>query len=68
MFTTVESSGSAAGKPPQNFNNSRGSATIFFPNAWPNQVEQGNPRTIPKILKINRTRNPTGGLPVHYVG
>jgi len=27
MFTTVESSGSAAGKPPQNFNNSRGSAS-----------------------------------------
>jgi len=29
-----------------------------------NKTEQGNPITILKNLKINRTRNPTGGLPV----
>jgi hypothetical protein len=28
MFTTVEPSGSAAGKPPQNFNNSRDAALV----------------------------------------
>jgi hypothetical protein len=29
-----------------------------------NKTEQGNPKTIPKNLKINRTKNPIGVLPV----